>query len=166
MFFSTIFHLLDKRLNSRWTFKVKMEIWICFHLKKQVHKFLHSNNWPGLIASAFSWLTQPVPLCCSLLLSIRHGGRVSTAPYHQVCFALFFDIHSNPRSIRICSHLPYLPATTDTVPFSDFAVHHCLISMPLLRPASCLMLSPLLWCEHTPTHSTHLWRLFDCSRTW
>lgn len=98
-----------------------MQIWICFHLKNQVHKFLHSNSWPGHMACAFSRLTWPVEFAAAS--SHQQTWRQSVGcslTLGLLCF--FFDIHVNPRSIRVCSHLTFLPATTSTVPFLDGCV--------------------------------------------
>ena len=105
----------------------------------------------------FSWLGKPVPVDCNLLMSFRHWGSVICYLLGLLC--LFFAIYLNPGSIWVCSCLMYIPATTNTVPFLDFAVYYCLNSMPLLRSGSGLMLS-LLLC--LPTHS-HV-KPLDCSR--
>lgn len=123
---------MGKHLQSGWTFKIKIEIWI----------------------SVFTWKVRNhgcIRLCMaptgrgSQLLLFLTGQACSSRPQPPHVLQTLSII----RFVWICFdiHLKY------TVLFLDFAVSQCRASVPLLRPCSCLTLSPLLWLPaHTPTH--------------
>lgn len=123
---------MGKHLQSGWTFKIKIEIWISVFTGKVrnhgLHTFVHGTDWLGLWAPAFPDWGKPVPVTTT-------SSCPSDTEYPQVGLDVLW-VH-----------------WTYTVLFLDFAVSQCWASVPLLRPCSRLPLSPLLWLPaHTPTH--------------
>ena len=91
------------------------------------------------------------------LTTTSHAPQI-LRQYHYYLLGLlcfFFAIYLNPRNMWVCSYLIHISAMPNSVPFLDFAVYHCLNSMPLQRSGSGLMLL-LLLCLLIHTHVKHL----------